>query len=499
MINQLHQLAQNRPTDDFVLYEDQRYDFATMAEIACRGAAWLAAQGVQPGDHVMLAVSNRPLFLFYWFALAARGAVSVPVSHDTFGESLRYMATQSESKLVLTEAGERERIAQTLAADSGVPVVAFDSEAAFRAEVAAFAPASLQPAKPSTPVAILYTSGTTGLPKGAVIQIASYEAIGRKIVEAIGVTARDRILTFLPLHHANPQMYSLMSCLTVGCSMALVPRFSASRFLQQVERYRATGFTYVGTVLSILAKEIQQDAPSTLRFCVGGGAPRAVWQELAPRLHVRVHELYGMTETGGMVTINTREQYRFGSVGTRRDDFDVAVVDDDDNVLADGAVGEIVVRPLRPHVMTSGYFKKPEETLKASSNFWFHTGDLGRFDGEGFLYFEGRKKELIRRAGEMISPVAIELCALKHEAVADCAAVGVPDPVMEEEIKLVVVRRAEVEPADLAGFIAQALPKHMVPRYVEFADQIPKTPTQKVQRFKLVACGAATHDLKRRA
>lgn len=498
MIHQLHQLAQSRPEDTFVVYEDESYDFATMDDLAQRGATWVAARGIQPGDHVMVAVSNRPLFLFYWFALAARGAVSVPVSHDTFGESLRYMATQSESKLVLTEAGERDRIAQTLA-DTGLPIVAFDSEAAFRAEMASLEPAPRQNVKPSSPVAILYTSGTTGLPKGVVIPSASYEAIGRKIVEAIGVTPADRILTFLPLHHANPQMYSLMSCLTVGCSMVLVPRFSASRFLQQVERYRATGFTYVGTVLSILAKEIQHDAPSTLRFCVGGGAPRAVWQDLAPRLHVQVHELYGMTETGGMVTINTREQYRFGSVGARRDDFDVVVVDDEDTILADGAVGEIVVRPREPHVMTSGYFKKPEETVKASSNFWFHTGDLGRFDAEGFLYFEGRKKELIRRAGEMISPVAVELCALKHEAVADCAAVGVPDPVMEEEIKLVVVRRAEVQPAELAGFLAQTLPKHMVPRYVEFVDSIPKTPTQKVQRFKLVASSGATHDLKQRA
>jgi crotonobetaine/carnitine-CoA ligase len=322
----------------------------------------------------------------------------------------------------------------------------------------------------------------------------SYRAIGEKIAQAIGITAEDRILTFLPLHHANPQMYSLMSVLTTGCSMALAPRFSASRFLDQVRHYQATGFTYVGTVLSILEKEIGESAATSLRWCVGGGAPRAVWQELAPRLGVEIHELYGMTETGGMVTINTRERKCFGSVGAVRDDFDVAVVDDGDRIVARG-IGEIVVRPRLPHVMTSGYYRKPEETVAASANWWFHTGDLGRFDDGGFLHFEGRKKELIRRAGEMISPVAIELCALRHEGVADCAAVGVPDAILEEEIKLVVVARHAVDPKDLREFLAKSLPRHMLPRYFQIVDAIPKTPTQKVQRFKLVKlAGPPVHD-----
>jgi acyl-CoA synthetase (AMP-forming)/AMP-acid ligase II len=133
------------------------------------------------------------------------------------------------------------------------------------------------------------------------------------------------------------------------------------------------------------------------------------------------------------------------------------------------------------------------------SNLWFHTGDLGRFDADGYLFFEGRKKELIRRAGEMVSPVTIELGALKHPAIADCAAVGVPDPILEEEIKLVVVRRSAVLPADIVAFLAHSLPRHMLPRYIEFVSEIPKTPTQKVQRFKLSGLSAAVHDLKQRA
>lgn len=495
MIDQLLRLAAQRPRAPFVLHEDASYDFGTVAELAARGATWLSRSGVQPGQHVLLAVGNRPLFLFYWFALAMRGAVAVPVAPEAFGDVLRYTAQQSDSRLVLTEDAEEARLRDDLAS-TGIPVLSLLDEEAFIATVRELPPSQPEPSRPDRTVAILYTSGTTGLPKGVMIPQDAYRTIGEKIVQAIGITSADRILTFLPLHHANPQMYSVMSALTAGCCLALAPRFSASRFLEQVLHYRATGFTYVGTVLSILAKEIAAPVPTTLRWCVGGGAPRAVWQELAPRLGVEIHELYGMTETGGMVTINARTAKKLGSVGRTRDDFEVAVLDDQDRLLATG-IGEIAVRPRQPHVMTSGYYRKPEETVAASSNWWFHTGDLGRFDEEGFLHFEGRKKELIRRAGEMISPVTIELCALKHAAIADCAAVGVPDSILEEDIKLVVVSRHFVPPEEIREFLAKSLPRHMLPRYLQFVPMIPKTPTQKVQRFKLVEMPEhPVHDLQ---
>lgn len=497
MIDQLLRLAAKQPDAPCLLFDDQIYDFSTMADLALRGATWLERINVKLGDHVVIAVSNRPLFLFYWFALAARGAVAVPVSHESFGESLRYMAQQSNSKVLLTEDEELVRLSIDLNG-TGISVVSMPSEEDFISLIGSLDPYALIELSPESPLAILYTSGTTGQPKGVVIPAASYKAIGEKIVEAIGITSADRILTFLPLHHANPQMYSVMSALTVGCSIALAPRFSASRFLEQVRHYRATGFTYVGTVLSILAKEIKQPVPGTLRWCVGGGAPRPVWEELAPRLGVQVHELYGMTETGGMVTINTRDAYRFGSVGKSRNDFDVMLFDEHDNPVASG-VGEIVVRPRKPFVMTTGYYEKPAETATATSNLWFHTGDLGRFDSEGFLFFEGRKKELIRRAGEMISPVTIELAALKHPAVADCAAVGVPDAILDEEIKLVVVQRNDVEAQAIVAFLALTLPRHMLPRYIQFTTEIPKTPTQKVQRFKLVNLPVPLLDMKQAA
>ena len=498
MLDQLQTLAHTRPNAVMVCFEEQQLSFAQMYEGAMRGAAWLAQSGVQPGDRVVVATSNRPLFLFYWFSILGCGAIAVPLAHDAFGDALRYAVQQSGARVVLAEEAEQERLVRELEG-IGAAVHGFAGEPQFLAAVAAFSPLTCPAIAPQTPLGILYTSGTTGLPKGVVIPAQSYRAIGCKIVQGIGITEADRILTFLPLHHANPQMYSLMSVLTAGCSMVIAPRFTASGFEALVERYQPTGFTFVGTVLSILDKQLAVPQRSTLRWCVGGGAPLAVWREITRKLGVKVHELYGMTETGGMVTMNTLEAYREGSVGRARDDFEVAVLDDEDNLLHSG-VGEICVRPKRPHVMTSGYFEKPQETVDASSNFWFHTGDRGRFDEDGYLYFVGRKKELIRRGGEMVSPVAIELVALKHPSVADCAAVGVPDDILDEEIKLVIVAKdpqgCAALPAQLAEHLAAQLPKHMRPRYFQFVDAIPKTPTQKVQRFKLVQIQGTIFDSK---
>jgi crotonobetaine/carnitine-CoA ligase len=495
MIDLLIERAERDPHAPFLLHDATRFDFASVCDQAARGADWLAAQGVAPGDRVVLAVPNRPLFLLYWFAILWRGAVAVPVAHDAFGDALRYVATQSGASCVLTDEGdEARRVCEDLA-PIGVRVVSLADEAAFARAVNGHERQAPPATEAAATLAILYTSGTTGLPKGVMVSAQSYRAIGRRIVEAIGITAADRILTFLPLHHANPQMYSVMSALTVGCAIAIAPRFSASRFLGQVAQYQATGFTYVGTVLAILAKELSQPAAGTLRFCVGGGAPKAVWERVGTLLGVHIHELYGMTETGGMVTINSREHYRLGSVGKVRDDVELALLDDDDRPVTSG-VGEIAVRPRAPHVLTSGYFGKPEETVAASRNWWFHTGDLGRLDADGFLYFEGRKKELIRRAGEMIAPATIELAALQNDAIADCAAVGVPDDILGEEIKLCVVPRHELSARDIHGFLAARLARHMLPRFVQFVDAIPKTPTQKIQRFRLLQVRGTIHDLR---
>ena len=255
MMKNLLRLANDTPQSPFLFHEDALWTFRQVADLALLGAAWMQSIGVVPGERVVIAVANRPLFLFYWFAVNACGATAVPISQEMFGDSLRYVVAQSAASLVLTDGAELDRITQEMAA-TATPVRGFDSEAAFVTAVSALAPQTAMSLDDGFPVSILYTSGTTGLPKGVVNPNRSYLATGAHITRAIGITAEDRILTFLPLHHANPQMYALMAALTVGCSMILVAKFSASSFAAQVTRYRATGFTYVGTVLSILARTL---------------------------------------------------------------------------------------------------------------------------------------------------------------------------------------------------------------------------------------------------
>lgn len=307
-------------------------------------------------------------------------------------------------------------------------------------------------------------------------------------------------MVFLPLFHTNPQMYALMSALTVGCSLIVRPRFSAGAFFEDAKRFGATGFTFVGTVLSILAiRHEGEGRDHALRFAIGGGSPPDVWRAVHERFGLRIHELYGMTEIGGWVACNTVADYRFGSCGRIRPSMDVRIFDADDRELAPGEAGEIVVRPREPNVILSGYYRKPEALAEASRNFWFHTGDRGAIDADGYLWFHGRTKELIRRAGEMISPVEIETKLRAMAGVEDCAAVGVPDDIQGEEIKVAVVSASGLRPEAIAQFLGERVPGHMVPRYVEFVESIPRTETEKVQRGKLQYLGDSVHDLRRPA
>ncbi len=480
----LYARAAATPDRPFLLFGDRSISYAAMAALVDQAVARFAGQGVEAGRTVAMLAGNRPGFLVAWFALSELGAITVPINTALVGDGLRYLLEQSEATLLVAEDEHRPDLP---ALGLELPVVRLD---------ASFETMDGPPPSPRerlalpgrTPNAILYTSGTTGLPKGAVISNACYAMAGEHMAAALGLTQADRILVFLPLFHANPQMYGVMSCLHTGAALALLPRFSASRLLDDARRYGATGFTYVGTVLSILAKRLDgADRDHPLRWAVGGGAPATVWRDIEEKLGIAVRELYGMTETGGWVTMNTAAAARFGSVGAPRPDTEVRVVDADDNPVPPGTKGEIVVRGRRPGLLFDGYWKKPDATVAATANLWLHTGDRGFFDEDGFLHFDGRMKELIRRAGEMIAPVEIELALLKHPLIDDCAVVGIPDDIMGEEIKAVVVARPEFDPREIPTFLHGRIPAYMIPRFVERRPAIPKTATQKVQRHLLTA------------
>jgi len=470
-----------------VISDDLSLTWRELCDFSLRCSTMLRDKGIEKGDRVALLCSNRPAFLVAWFGLANIGAVTVSLNTGLVGEGLRYSVTQCSAKAVMIE----RAILEAKRADlepvlEGRTVIVFDGEQDLFAVLSGLAADAPYEGLGSDPLSIIYTSGTTGLPKGVLNCHEAFLASGRWMSRYLKITEADRIMVFLPLFHTNPQMYAVMSALEVGCTLVIRPKFSVSNFFDDARRFDCTMFTYVGTVLSMLTSRIKTpDRNHKLTRCVGGGCPAEVWRAMQERFGIDPHELYGMTEVGGWVTGNSAENYRFGSCGKARPDVDVQVFDPQDNPVPAGTPGEIVVRPKAPFTILLGYWDNPKATWESSRNFWFHTGDAGTLDQDGYLYFLGRLKEIIRRGGENISPFEIETALLDHPDIADAAVVAVPDPIFGEEIKAVVVAKRDFPPQDVRHFLEGRVAQFMLPRYVQFVDEIPRTETQKIQRRQL--------------
>jgi len=481
--------ANTQPDAPFLAFEDQCHSYGEMAGKVLAYTRHLQTLGVKPGDHVAVLCGNRPEFLLVWFAINAAGAVAVPVNVNLVGEGLHYTLRQSEARLLLVDVEHFANAPDIVdALRQLLPIAAIPSINAVCAS-AADPLQSCQPAvDPLAANSILYTSGTTGLPKGVVLSHQTYLCAGRDMAASLDMTPTDRVMVFLPLFHANPQMYAVASVLTTGATLVLLRRFSASQFFNEAKRHRATGFTFVGTVLSILEKTHPgQQRDHSLRWGVGGGAPKRVWEAVQDRFGTRINELYGMTETGGWVTMNTRDHARLGSVGLPRQHVRIAICAADGQKAAAGQRGEIIAQSSVSGMFFSEYWKNPEATAATLKNGWLHTGDRGFMDAQGFLYFDGRLKDLIRRGGEMIAPAEIEQQILKMEGIQDCAVVGVPDDVWGEELKAFIVGKAHIAPENIRSFLKNQIPDYMVPNLYAYVDAIPKTETQKVKRHELLS------------
>jgi len=481
-----------------VLFDDLELTWGQLHQLALSMSTMLRKRGIKKGDRVALVCGNRPAFLVVWFALANLGAITVCVNTSLVGDGLRYVLTHSEPRALIIDSVLFEEKHQHLdGLVSSMDILTFGVDSELFAELKNFEPDLPYDGHGSDPVSIMYTSGTTGRPKGVLNCHEAFLASGRQMIQTLGITQADRIMVFLPLFHANPQMYAVMSALQTGCSIVLRPKFSVSRFFEDARRFNCTMFTYVGTVLSMLTNRLPDgDRNHGITRCVGGGCPSSAWRTLEEYFGIKPYELYGMTEIGGWVTSNSMQNYRFGSCGKSRQDVAVSIVDEHDMPVDAGQTGEIVVRPMAPFVFLLGYWNDPATMWSSATNFWFHTGDIGSLDKDGYLYFHGRLKEIIRRGGENISPFEIEAALLKFPAISDAAVIAVPDPIYGEEIKAYLVASDETGLSKLTNFLSHHIPAHMVPRYVQFVEKIPRTETEKIQRHLLVADTNKTIDLK---
>lgn len=471
---------------------------AQAAHLAMHASELLRGVGVGVGDTVGIVLDNGLEFLAGWWGAAVAGAVEVPVGVREGDDRLLHIVNDARCRWLITSADHVERIdrlADQLTTLETLLVVGEATSTRFvtvrfetNTTAIAWKPADVDA---RDPVAVLYTSGSTGPAKGAVIPHGQHYVNGWQPTELLDLDDRDRWYVSLPLHHNMAQGYGFWPALVAGGSVHLAERFSTATFWADVRASAATVWPFVGAMLVLVAKQTSPaEGVGKLRVGYGVPIPADTHRTFEATFGVRLVHCYGSTEAT-IVTWDHVEPRTFGSVGRPIAGFDVTVLDDSGNPVPAGEIGEICTRPQWPSSMFSGYLANPAATVAAWRDLWFHTGDRGRFDDDDKLWFVDRTGDVIRRMGENISSHEVESAVMAHPDVDLCAAFAVPSELIEDEVMVVVVRRraATVDAAELRSWCATRLPGYAVPRFVEFADDLPLTPTGKVQKFVLRARG----------
>ena len=522
-------------------FDGRLWTWAELIEAAETLAGGLASIGVQSGEVVGHMSPNHPEAVVTMLALLRLGAVECPVNAGLRGEQLAHVLNHSGARALILDGSLADRVAEQLPAAPDVKTVvqrglglSTGSTAARAAPVGSVPqvadgtagsvpqvparvtvidyddvrgsrekPPPYRPPGSGDPMNIIYTSGTTGPAKGAVLPQAFGIEQARIKIEQWSLTADDVMFSALPLYHVNARFSTLGTALVVDGRAALVSRFSASTFWDQVRAAGATEVGVVGAVSSILLRQEPgpADRDHNVRMMHGAaGIPMARRADFEDRFGLRLVTGFAMTETGHFSTTSPDDPMRYRASGRPVPQYEVAVVDADDNEVPSGTVGELVVRPRVPGVMMTGYHRQPEATLAAFRNGWFHTGDLATIEEDGYIRWVDRAVDAIRRRGEMISSTEVERALCELDSVTECAAVGVPSELGEEDVKLVVVAAAgrTVDPVELSRHCQQTLPDFCQPRYLEILEELPKGATHKVNKHQLRHTqGAAVLDLAR--
>jgi crotonobetaine/carnitine-CoA ligase len=506
----LDQAAQRNPGGIWLRTDDLELTFARAAGRAGAIGAELAGRGIGHGDLVMLTARTTPEYLLSWLALTALGAVTVPVNPASAPAELAGLVRQVRPKAVLTD--------QDLV--SGGPESDWLGEGDGRARVVldvhdlaageADLPLSDLPGgvRPGDLAVLIPTSGTTGRSKLVMQTHGAYTMAAEGFPYWMELTAADRLMTSLPLFHINAPIYSVLGSLACGAGLVLVPRFSASRFLDTARRHGATEFNAIGAMLEILMRQPERpdDADHPLRLCYAGPAPeRERHEQIERRFGIKIVVGYAMSESpyGLIWRHGTRPYGTLGSVrqhpylGTINAAKVIAAGDADGEgdgaaaplatELGPGETGEIL---LRNPVITPGYWGMPAETAAVkTADGWLHTGDLVTVNVDGTYTFVGRRKEVLRRRGENLSPLEVEEVLDSHPAVLESAVVGVVSELTEEEIKafVVPVPGAGIDLGEVRGYAAQRLSAFKVPRFWQLIDELPRTPTARIAKHRLPA------------
>lgn len=498
--NLLRGCAQRYGERPFLYFRDEVYSYVDLDRLSDRVAAGMQGLGVGKGDMVGILMPNRPEFLAAWFGLAKTGAVEVPVNTAHRGYLLTYMLDQSDCKAVVVDVTLLPHfldVAENLPKLTDVVVVGGEPPAGGRAGKRWHRWADLiandgRPAPVAVawndPMVIMFTSGTTGPSKGSVMPHNYAWVMAETMVRCGSYTEADCLYNVLPLFHGNSQVLQTAPALLSGARMVLRDHFSASAFWDEVRHYGCTEFNYIGTILSVLMKQepSPRDRDHPIRIMQGAGAGPGLFSAFEERFGVTLIEGYGMSEVGLPIT-STPADRKPGTCGKPSEHFEIKLVDDDGLAVEANQRGELLVRPRQPWSMLLGYHNMPEKTVEAWQDLWFHTGDYLQRDDDGYYSFVDRKKDAMRRRGENISSFEVERSVGAHPGVQECAAIPVPSELGEDDVMICVVPKEAggLSAPDLAAWCARHMAGFMVPRYYRLVAALPKTPTARVEKYRL--------------
>ncbi|MDQ5845102.1 MAG: long-chain fatty acid--CoA ligase [Acidobacteriota bacterium] len=490
----LEQRASDAPDKHFLFSEadGRSFTYVEFQRAVSRAAQLLVAHGIGKGDAVSLLMPNSAEYVIAYFACWALGAVAGPVNSLLKAEEIAFVVNDSEAKALLVHS---DFVPTIQSIKKQLPhlqaVIKFDDEEKATRDFDATDAGTRSEVTREDNAIIIYTSGTTGKPKGCLLTHGNLIANARQISEWLGFTKDDRLLTVMPLFHMNAVSVTTMSALYAGGSTVVSPKFSASRFWQVISDYQITSFGSVATMLSMLLSTHPDGVPAgskteQLRFAMCGSAPvpTEVLQRFETTFNCLVIEGYGLSESTCRSTFNPpNSKRRPGSCGMPIGN-EMSVVDEENREVAVGELGEIVVRGEN---ILKGYYKNEQATAAAFRGGWFHTGDIGYRDADGFFYIVDRKSDMIIRGGENIYPREIDEVLYQHPSVAAAATIGIPDPLYGEEVAAFIVLKEgrELAPDEIMSFCRERLADFKCPKTVQFVADIPKGPTGKLLKREL--------------
>ncbi len=492
----------------FLFYGDEQVTYNQLNDNGNRISNALIDLGVRKGENIGLMIPNCVEYFYIWFGITKAGAIDVPIHINLRGRTLSDLINRSDCETIFVDQAllDRLRVVQEELRNVKKVVVCpcrraeplSNSELGLRFATVHYTSLlaySCEPpgvdVEPSDLASIAFTSGTTGPPKGIMMSHNYHVHFAETKAKYMRTTSEDVFYNTFPMtNHAGN--YELAWCaFQADARLVLVDRFDHERFWDDIRRHQCTEWLYLGGLLSRLLAQpkSENDKDHPVRAWYGIAATETVQRAFEERFGVRLIEIYGMNE-GNIPAYTPFDARKPGSCGKAIPDFELKIFDDNDHELSPGQVGEIVWRPKKPFTVMNGYYKMPERTIEMWRNLWFHSGDLGYLDEDGYLFFVRRKAESIRSRAYFISPTQVEEIVNSHSKVLASCAIGIPGEIDQDVMVWIEpVADEHITAEELMAYCEENMPYYMVPRYIQFTDALPLTTSEKVARHELKKIG----------